>query len=64
MSSNADFTGSITFGIVFILIGGLVLLNEFDVISLTWSYLLPIILIAAGIAVIVSSRFDTNRQRA
>lgn len=64
MSSNADFTGSITFGIVFILIGGLVLLNEFDVISLTWSYLLPIILIAAGIAVIVSSRFDTNRRGA
>lgn len=64
MSSNADFTGSITFGIVFILIGGLVLLNEFEIISLTWSYLLPIVLIAAGIAVIVSSRFGGSRQRA
>ncbi len=63
MTSNADFTGSITFGIVFILIGGLVLLNEFDVISLTWSWVLPIILIAAGIAVIVSSQVGSARQR-
>lgn len=55
MQSNADVSSSITFGTVFILIGGLVLLNEFDVISLTWTFLVPVVLIAAGIAVIVSS---------
>ncbi len=58
MTSNADVTGNISFGVVFVLIGSLVLLNEFDVLSLTWSYIVPIVLIGAGIAVIVSSQMS------
>jgi hypothetical protein len=60
VSSKADVTGSITFGIVFILIGTLVLLNEYDVLTLTWSYVVPIVLIGAGIAVIVSSQVASS----
>lgn len=56
MNERADVTGSITFGAVFIVIGALVLLNEFDVVSMSWAYLLPIVLIVAGIGVIVSSQ--------
>jgi hypothetical protein len=62
MTSKADVTGSISFGVVFILIGLLVLLNEFDVVSISWSYVLPIVLIGAGIAVIVSSQLE-DRSR-
>lgn len=62
MNGKPDVTGSITFGIVFILIGSLVLMNEFDILALSWTYVLPIVLIAAGIAVIVSSQVS-SRQR-
>jgi uncharacterized membrane protein HdeD (DUF308 family) len=61
MNNKPDITGSITFGIVFILIGALVLLNEFDVLNLTWAYLIPIVLITAGIAVIVASQVRTRQ---
>jgi uncharacterized membrane protein HdeD (DUF308 family) len=63
MSQKSDVTGSITFGVVFILVGALVLLNEFDVVTITWAYLLPIVLITAGIAVLVSSQLDRNSGR-
>ena len=63
MNNQPDVTGSITYGVVFILIGTLVLLNEYDVISLTWSYMLPIVLIGAGIAVIVSSQVRSRTRR-
>jgi hypothetical protein len=56
MNDKPDITGSITFGVIFVLIGALVLMNEFDVVNLTWSYIIPIVLIAAGIAVIVSTQ--------
>ena len=62
MTSNADVTGNISFGVVFVLIGSLVLLNEFDVLSLTWSYIVPIVLIGAGIAVIVSSQMSGRKR--
>jgi uncharacterized membrane protein HdeD (DUF308 family) len=62
MNIKPDITGSITFGIVFILIGALVLLNEFDVLNLTWAYLIPIVLITAGIAVIVASQVRTRQH--
>ncbi|TVR68750.1 MAG: hypothetical protein EA415_15840 [Sphaerobacteraceae bacterium] len=61
MTSNADVTGNISFGVVFVLIGSLVLLNEFDVLSLTWSFIVPIVLIGAGIAVIVSSQMSGRK---
>jgi uncharacterized membrane protein HdeD (DUF308 family) len=63
MSQKSDVTGSITFGVVFILVGALVLLNEFDVVTITWAYLLPIVLITAGIAVLVSSQLDRDSGR-
>lgn len=58
MNEKADFTSSVTFGAVFITIGALVLLNEFEILEMSWAYLLPIVLIIAGIGVIVSSRFS------
>lgn len=62
-TSNADVTGSISFGVVFVLIGSLVLLNEFDILSISWSYIVPIVLIGAGIAVIVSSQIGDRQTR-
>jgi ABC-type glycerol-3-phosphate transport system permease component len=62
MNGKPDITGSITFGVIFVLIGALVLMNEFDVINLTWAYLLPIVLITAGIAVIVSSQVKARTE--
>jgi hypothetical protein len=62
VSSRADVTSSVTFGIVFILIGALVLMNEFDLLSLTWAYVVPIILIAAGISVIVSTQVGSPKS--
>ncbi len=64
MNGKPDITGSITFGVVFVLIGSLVLLNEFDVLSLTWAYVIPTLLIAAGIAVIISSQLSPDRNQA
>lgn len=63
MNDKPDITGSITFGVIFILIGALVLMNEFDVINLSWAYAIPIILITAGIAVIVSSQVKSPEDQ-
>ncbi len=62
MSNRADLTSSVTFGTLFIVIGALALLHEFEVLTLTWSYLLPILLIVAGIAVIVSTQVTSNNR--
>jgi NhaP-type Na+/H+ or K+/H+ antiporter len=64
MNDKPDVTGSITFGVVFILIGALVLMNEFDVLNLSWAYVIPIVLIAAGIAVIVSTQLSPGQESA
>lgn len=55
-TQRSDITGNLTFGVVFILIGALVLLHELDVLTLSWRYVLPLVLIIAGIAVIISSQ--------
>jgi hypothetical protein len=62
VNDQSDVTSSITFGIIFVVIGGLVLLNEFDILTLSWGYIVPIVLIIAGIAVIVSSQVGRRSQ--
>lgn len=62
MNQKADVTGNITFGAVFIAIGGLVLLKEFEILEVSWAYLLPIVLIAAGLGVIVSSQIGNKEN--
>lgn len=64
MSENRDVTGSISFGLIFIAIGVLALLQELGVVTLAWQYVLPVILIVAGIAVIVSSQLNARRSGA
>ncbi len=60
MTNTTDVTSSLTFGLVFVTIGLLALLNELDVMSFSWRYVVPIVLIVAGLAVIVSSRINAR----
>jgi hypothetical protein len=63
MSSENDVTASLTFGVIFITIGILVVLNELDVLTLRWAYILPITLILAGLAVIISTQVNAYMRR-
>jgi hypothetical protein len=63
MSSQSDITASLTFGVIFITLGVLVVLHELDVLTLRWAYILPIMLILAGIAVIISTQVNAYLRR-
>jgi hypothetical protein len=63
MSSQSDITTSLTFGVIFITLGVLVVLHELDVLTLRWAYILPIMLILAGIAVIISTQVNAYLRR-
>jgi hypothetical protein len=61
--SKADITGSITFGLVFIAIGLMALLHEFDVYTFSWRHVLPVVLIVAGVAVVISTQIKPDSSR-
>jgi hypothetical protein len=61
--SKADITGSITFGLVFIALGLMALLNELGILTLSWRHVLPVVLIVAGIAVIISTQIKSDNAR-
>src|SRR6188508_44772 len=42
------------FGVAFLLVGCALLLQELDLLTLRWSFVLPLIVITAGVAVVLS----------
>ena len=53
-STNHGAATALGFGIAYLLAGTALLLRELDLLTLNWSYLLPLILITVGAAVLLS----------
>jgi hypothetical protein len=51
------------FGAAFLLAGIALLLQEIDLLTLRWSYVLPFILITAGAVVVFSGLIGAHRSR-
>lgn len=51
------------FGVAFLLTGAALLLQEFDLLSLRWSFVLAIVVITAGVAVVLSGVMGARRSR-
>ena len=51
------------FGVAFVLTGVALLLQELGVLTLTWSLVLPLIVMAAGLVVLVSGLLGAHRSR-
>lgn len=62
MNEGNSVAESITFGAVFIAIGVMGILDEMDIVSLSWLYVLPVVLIIAGVALIISTQVDRARD--
>ena len=54
MNGRTFHTGSVVWGLIFIVLGVLFLLDQFDVIDLRAAYILPVVLIVIGAAVLLS----------
>lgn len=52
------------FGVGFILGGIALLLQEFDMLTLRWSYVLPVVLVATGLVVLLTGLVGAHRARA
>ena len=48
-------------GLLFLLTGAALLMQELDVLTLRWSYLLPIIVVTAGLAILISGVLLAHR---
>jgi hypothetical protein len=53
MTGRTFHPGSVVWGLIFILLGLLFLLDQLDVIDLRAAYILPIVLIVIGVAVLI-----------
>ena len=51
------------FGVAFLLVGCALLLQELDLLTLRWSFGLPLIVITAGVAVVLSGLVGAHRSR-
>jgi len=54
MNGRTFHTGSVVWGLIFIVLGVLFLLDQLDVIDLRAAYILPVVLIVIGAAVLLS----------
>lgn len=52
------------FGVAFLLAGIALLLQELGILTLSWSLVLPLIVIVAGCAVVLSGLVGAHRARA
>lgn len=51
------------FGIGFLLAGTALLLQEWDLLTLRWSYLLPLVVAAVGLVVLITGLAGAHRSR-
>ena len=51
------------FGVGFLLAGAALLLQELDLLTLRWSFVLPLIVITVGVAVVLSGVVGAHRSR-
>jgi len=61
-SANHGAATALGFGIAYLLAGTALLLQELDLLTLNWSYLLPLILITVGAAVLISGFLGARRS--
>lgn len=50
------------FGVAYLLAGTALLLQELDLLTLNWSYLLPLILLTVGATVLISGLLGAHRS--
>lgn len=62
--SNKDTGGAAAagFGVAFLLAGIALLLQELDLLALRWSFVLPLIVITAGLVVVFSGLIGAHRS--
>ena len=63
---NSQGTGAAAaagFGVGFLLAGAALMLQELDLLTLRWSFVLPLIVITAGVAVVLSGVVGAHRSR-
>ena len=60
-SANHGASSALGFGVAYLLAGTALLLQELDLLTLNWSYLLPLILITVGAAVLISGLLGAHR---
>jgi len=61
MSSDVGAPATLGAGVLFVLAGTALLLQELDLVALRWNYLLPIIVVAVGVAVLFSALWQAHR---
>jgi ABC-type spermidine/putrescine transport system permease subunit II len=61
MNDNSGVATTIGFGIAFLLAGIALLLQELGMVSLRWSFVLPAIVAAVGLAVLLTGIFGAHR---
>lgn len=61
MSSDVGAPATLGVGVLFVFAGTALLLQELDVVALRWNYLLPIIVVAVGVAVLISALWQAHR---
>ncbi len=54
---------AIGFGTCFVLAGSFLLLQELDLATLRWTYVLPVIVVAVGLSVLLSGLVQAHRER-
>jgi len=59
--ANHGAATALGFGVAYLLAGSALLLQELDLLTLNWSYLLPLILITVGAAVLLSGLLGVHR---
>jgi hypothetical protein len=59
---NGSGLAALGFGIGYALAGTALLLHELDLLALRWSFVLPLILLAVGLALLVSGLLSARRS--
>lgn len=54
--------GAFALGLGYLLFGGALLLQEMDLLTLRWSYLLPLILLTVGAVVLAAGLLSAHRS--
>lgn len=62
MNGRAWHTGSVVWGLIFIVLGVLFLLEQLDVFDLRASYIFPVVLIVIGLTVLVGGTITRRRS--